>query len=164
MCSLAIVITKSILEHYQLSWWQYTNLFINQSIILWNGPVQHDNCSSVMTKVLYIRICIYICILNWQRIANIFHYGQVMGFLLWSSITTWFNVAWHCIQYSCDNITIWYKLWTQNRHPIVHLKGWAMGCLLWLFCIKLTRVIALLIPTQGSFWVWAGPISDDFTM
>ena len=43
-------------------------------------------------------------------------------------------------------------LWTHNRHPIAHLHGWAMGCLLWLICrryfLKIQLVILRLI---GSY-------------
>ena len=41
--------------------------------------------------------------------------------------------------------TTWMKLWTQNRSPIAHLHGWAMGCLLSVFFIHWGQVTHLCI-------------------
>ena len=49
------------------------------------------------------------------------------------------SITWYCIHHFSDWGRIYISVLAHKRHPISHLSGQAMGCLLWGFWKKLTR-------------------------
>ena len=69
-----------------------------------------------------------------------------------------------CLWYNNDQDTIYIKGYIHKTHPISHLQGWVMGCLLWGFGWKLTELkqhrTVYLYGEWGAFSIWA----DCFTV